>query len=190
MTCLAFCRWPGRFSCAASRPGSDSPPRAEMTPACSASRRVTACPARRSLPRTVNMTKPPLLCDLSGVYSPRVGDASLFPERPRPCYDHRRRCSMTWIKTIPPQSADEQLLTLYKQLGEMYPPEYFGEPIPSLVRPDGTSDSIAAAHSLIPEAMFHLMGGLAALLRPDLGLTRRQQEMIASVVSARNSCFY
>jgi hypothetical protein len=34
------------------------------------------------------------------------------------------------------------------------------------------------------------MSGLAVLLRPDLPLTRRQQEMIAAVVSVRNSCFY
>ena len=60
----------------------------------------------------------------------------------------------------------------------------------SLVRPDGKSDSITAAHSLIPEAMRHLMSGLAMLLRPDLPLSRRQQEMIASVVSVENSCFY
>jgi hypothetical protein len=47
-----------------------------------------------------------------------------------------------------------------------------------------------AAHSLIPEAMHHLMAGLAVLLGPHLPLSRRQHEMIASVVSARNSCFY
>ena len=63
-------------------------------------------------------------------------------------------------------------------------------PVPSLGRPDGGSDSIVAAHSLIPEAMHHIMAGLAVLLRPNLGLTRRQQEMIASVVSVENSCFY
>ena len=51
-------------------------------------------------------------------------------------------------------------------------------------------DSIVAAHSLIPEAMRHMMSGLAVLLRPDLPLTRRQQEMIAAVVSVENRCFY
>ena len=49
---------------------------------------------------------------------------------------------------------------------------------------------MTAAHSLIPEAMRHMMSGLAVLLQPDLPLTRRQQEMIASVVSAKNQCFY
>jgi hypothetical protein len=47
-----------------------------------------------------------------------------------------------------------------------------------------------AAHSLIPEAMQHMMSGLAVLLGPKLPLTRRQQEMIAAVVSVRNQCFY
>ena len=60
----------------------------------------------------------------------------------------------------------------------------------ALRRPDGTNDSIVAAHSLIPEAMRHLMSGLGVLLQPDLPLTRRQHEMIATVVSAQNRCFY
>ncbi len=97
---------------------------------------------------------------------------------------------MTWIRMIPPELADEKLASIYGQLRQMYPPEYNGEPVPSLVNPDGTSDSIVAAHSLIPEAMFHIMAGLAVVLKPELGLTRRQQEMIASVVSAHNQCFY
>lgn len=97
---------------------------------------------------------------------------------------------MTWIKTIPVAQAEGKLLQLYRELYALYPPEYAGEPVPSLVRPDGTSDSIVAAHSLIPEAMGHMMAGLGVLLRPDLGLTRKQQEMIASVVSAENRCFY
>jgi hypothetical protein len=58
-----------------------------------------------------------------------------------------------------------------------------------VTRPGG-GDSIVAAHSLIPEAMQYMMSGLAALLRPELPLSRRQQEMIASVVSVYNRCFY
>ena len=96
---------------------------------------------------------------------------------------------MTWIKIVPPEQADEPLRRIYEQLRAMYPPEY-GPPVESLTRPDGTKDSIVSAHSLIPEAMRHLMGGLAVLQQPHLPLTRRQQEMIAAVVSAENSCFY
>jgi hypothetical protein len=97
---------------------------------------------------------------------------------------------MTWIKHIPYDEADDELKRVYESVRGLYPVEYAGPPVPSLVRPDGGADSIVAAHSLIPEAMRHMMSGLAVLLRPELGLTRRQQEMIAAVVSVKNSCFY
>jgi hypothetical protein len=97
---------------------------------------------------------------------------------------------MTWIKTIPYEQAGPELRLVYAATRALYPKEYAGEAIPSLVRPDGTSDSIVAAHSLIPEAMRHMMSGFAVLLQPNLPLTRRQQEMIAAVVSVHNSCFY
>ena len=96
---------------------------------------------------------------------------------------------MTWIKTVPPEQADEPLRQIYASVRALYPPEY-GDAVPSLVRPDGGSDSITAAHSLIPEAMRHLMASLGVLLQPNLPLSRRQQEMIAAVVSVHNRCFY
>jgi hypothetical protein len=96
---------------------------------------------------------------------------------------------MTWIASIPFDRADGDLRRLYEAIYSLYPPEY-GTSIPALVRSDGTSESIVAVHSLIPEAMFHLMSGLAVLYRPDLPLSRRQHEMIATVVSAHNRCFY
>lgn len=46
------------------------------------------------------------------------------------------------------------------------------------------------SHSLIPDAMEHMFRGFAAMIAPDLPLTRRQQEMIATTVSALNRCFY
>lgn len=97
---------------------------------------------------------------------------------------------MTWIQHIPYDQADDELKRIYDSVRSLYPVEYAGPPVPSLVRPDGGADSIVSAHSLIPAAMQHMMSGLAVLLRPGLGLTRRQQEMIASVVSVENSCFY
>jgi hypothetical protein len=96
---------------------------------------------------------------------------------------------MTWIKTIPLSAADPELAQCYESIYSLYPPEY-GVDVPRLVKPDGTSDSITAAHSLIPEAMRHAMSAYAVLLTPDLPLSRRQHEMIATVVSALNSCFY
>jgi hypothetical protein len=96
---------------------------------------------------------------------------------------------MTWIKTIPPDHASDELRRVYEQIYALYPGEYV-DPVDQVTRADGTSDSIVAAHSLIPEAMRHMMSGLGVLLQPNLPLTRRQHEMIATVVSARNSCFY
>jgi len=97
--------------------------------------------------------------------------------------------AMTWIRTIPVTEADPQLASTYQGIYALYPSEYAVD-VPSLVKTDGTSDSITAAHSLIPQAMHHAMSAFAVLLTPDLPLTRRQHEMIATVVSALNSCFY
>lgn len=49
---------------------------------------------------------------------------------------------------------------------------------------------IVASHSLIPEALHHAFATFGVLLSPDLPLTRRQQEMIATAVSAANRCVY
>jgi hypothetical protein len=97
---------------------------------------------------------------------------------------------MTWIKHTPYEQADDDLKRVYESVRGLYPVEYGGPPVESLVRPDGGADSIVAAHSLIPEAMRHMMSGLGVLLQPNLPLTRRQQEMIAAVVSVQNACFY
>ena len=96
---------------------------------------------------------------------------------------------MTWIKTVSYDQADADLKCVYEAIRALYPPEY-ADPVAALTRADGTTDSITAAHSLIPEAMRHLMSALGVLLQPDLPLSRRQQEMIASVVSVQNQCLY
>jgi hypothetical protein len=96
---------------------------------------------------------------------------------------------MTWIRTVPYEQADAELQQVYESVRALYPREYF-DPVAALTRPDGTGDSVTAAHSLIPEAMRHMMSGLGVLLSPELPLSRRQQEMIAAVVSVENRCFY
>jgi len=96
---------------------------------------------------------------------------------------------MPWIKTTPYEDADPELRKVYEAIYSLYPADY-AVPVAALVRADGGSDSIVAAHSLIPEAMRHMMSGLAMMYQPHLPLTRSQQEMIASVVSAQNACFY
>ena len=94
---------------------------------------------------------------------------------------------MTWIKTVNPEDADEPLRTLWQQTRDLYPPEY-------AVAVEGLEESqgggITQAHSLIPQILFHGMGLLGVALSPDLPLERRQHEMIATVVSALNRCFY
>jgi hypothetical protein len=91
---------------------------------------------------------------------------------------------MTWIKTVPADRADAALRCAYEAIYALYPADY-RDSVPAA----GT-DSIVAAHSLIPEAMRHMMSGLGALLQPHLPLSRRQQEMIAAVVSVHNQCVY
>jgi hypothetical protein len=97
---------------------------------------------------------------------------------------------MTWIKTVPPAAAGTTLRQCYEAAYALYPAEYRGE-VASLQRPGGGgADSIVASHSLIPEALRHAFSTLGVLLAPELPLTRRQHEMIATVVSALNRCFY
>ena len=54
----------------------------------------------------------------------------------------------------------------------------------------GRAGSIVASHSLIPDASFHAFATFGALMSPDLPLTRRQHEMITTVVSVINRCHY
>jgi hypothetical protein len=96
---------------------------------------------------------------------------------------------MTWIPIIPVQEAQGELQKAYRDVYALYPPEY-GVEVDAVKRGDGTSDSIVAAHSLIPQALRHSMSAYGALLSPDLPLSRAQHEMIATVVSALNGCFY
>jgi hypothetical protein len=85
--------------------------------------------------------------------------------------------------------ASQELQKCYEAVYGLYPVEYKTE-VPALQQPDGSADSITAAHSLIPRAMVHAMSTYGVLLDSQLPLTRRQHEMIATVVSALNRCFY
>jgi hypothetical protein len=97
---------------------------------------------------------------------------------------------MTWIKTIPPTESpavDEVL----QKLAALYPREYdpgrrHERVLPDLVK----NDSIMVSHSLIPQAMYHAFATYGSAMDPALPLTRRQHEMIATMVSALNRCYY
>ena len=97
---------------------------------------------------------------------------------------------MTWIRTIPPEQADEELGQRYQRTYALYPPEYALD-VPTTVNPvTGKADSVTSAHSLIPAAMEHALSTFGVLLADDLPLSRRQHEMIATVVSALNNCVH
>jgi hypothetical protein len=96
---------------------------------------------------------------------------------------------MTWIKTVAAAEAQGALCESYEAVYAYLPEEYKTE-VPALQRPDGSADSIVAAHSLIPEALRHALSTHGVLIDEKLPLSRRQHEMIATVVSALNRCFY
>ena len=94
---------------------------------------------------------------------------------------------MTWIRTIPMDEADEKLRQAMEAQRELYPVEYATPVHPSA---DGGASQIVASHSLIPDALYHAFATFGALMSPDLPLTRRQHEMITTVVSVNNRCHY
>lgn len=93
---------------------------------------------------------------------------------------------MTWIRTIPITEADEKLRAAIEAQRQVYPKEY-AEP----VHPDASgASSIVGSHTLIPDALYHSFATFGALMSPDLSLSRRQHEMIATMVSVTNRCQY
>ena len=93
---------------------------------------------------------------------------------------------MTWIHVIPMSEADDQLKTAIESQRELYPIEYAS---PVHATEDGAA-SIVASHSLIPDALFHAFATFGTLMSPELPLSRREHEMITTVVSATNRCVY
>ena len=70
---------------------------------------------------------------------------------------------------------------------KLYPVEY-ATPVPIVF--DGVENSIVGSHSLFPDVLFHAFSTLGALMSPELPLRREQHEMIATMVSVTNRCFY
>jgi hypothetical protein len=93
---------------------------------------------------------------------------------------------MTWIKTVS-VSEDEKVRRAVDSQRDLYPAEYATPIHPAQ---DGQTSEIVASHSLIPEALYHSFATFGALMSPDLPLTRRQHEMITTVVSVANRCHY
>ena len=90
---------------------------------------------------------------------------------------------MTWIRTIPIEEADAPLRQAIAAQRALYPIEYAAPNSPG-------GDSVVASHTLMPDALFHIFSAFGAMMSPDLPLSRAQHEMIATMVSATNHCFY
>lgn len=93
---------------------------------------------------------------------------------------------MTWIKTVD-VSEDPEVRKAVEAQRELYPVEYATPIHPTA---GGETSSIVASHSLIPKALYHAFATFGALMSPELPLTRRQHEMITTVVSVSNRCHY
>ena len=94
---------------------------------------------------------------------------------------------MTWIKTVPAADANDRLSKAIEAQRHLYPAEY-GEPVHPVA--DGASSEIVASHSLIPDALYHAFATFGSLMSPDLPLSRKQHEMITTLVSVTNRCHY
>lgn len=94
---------------------------------------------------------------------------------------------MTWIKTIPKSQAGPEYQAALEAQHAWYPQEY-GEQVPGIPNNDG--DGTVASHSLIPNALHHAFATFGALMDPQLPLSRRQHELIATVVSQQNCTRY
>ncbi len=92
---------------------------------------------------------------------------------------------MTWIRTVPFED-DERLREARAAQHALYPAEYAEPTHPHHKDTDG----IVGSHSLIPDALHHAFAAFGALMATDLPLSRRQHEMITTVVSSINRCQY
>ncbi len=93
---------------------------------------------------------------------------------------------MTWIKTFR-LDEDERVREAVMKERHLYPQEY-ATPVPSVDR--GFENSIVGSHTLFPDVLFHTFSAFGAMMSPDLPLKRYQHEMIATMVSVTNRCFY
>jgi hypothetical protein len=94
---------------------------------------------------------------------------------------------MTWITTIPYENADQALRRAIDMQRELYPIEY-ATPVHPVG--GGETSGIVASHTLIPDALYHAFATFGVLMSPDLPLSRRQHEMITTMVSETNRCKY
>jgi hypothetical protein len=90
---------------------------------------------------------------------------------------------MAWIKMTGLQDPDltPELAEAYQSLGPHMPPEYMGgKDVAEIVR----------VHSLDPTAVRNVFTAGLHLIGGPSPLSRREREMINTVVSTANRCFY
>jgi hypothetical protein len=93
---------------------------------------------------------------------------------------------MTWIKTVRMED-DERVRSAILEERKLYPVEY-ATPVSAVFT--GVENSIVGSHSLFPDVLYHAFSTFGALISPELPLRRDQHEMIATMVSVTNQCFY
>jgi len=93
---------------------------------------------------------------------------------------------MTWIRTFRLDEDDRVRDAVLKQRA-LYPEEY-ATPAPAVDR--GFENSIVGSHTLFPDVLYHSFSAFGAMMSPDLPLRRYQHELIATMVSVTNRCFY
>lgn len=93
---------------------------------------------------------------------------------------------MTWIKTVSATEGDEDLRRALEAQQGLYPVEYATPVHPA----EAGGAQIVESHSLIPDALYHAFATFGVLMSPNLPLTRRQHEIITTMVSVTNRCVY
>ena len=73
--------------------------------------------------------------------------------------------------------------TQIRRQRDLYPAEYAAPT-------SENEESIVTTHTLIPDALLHAFSTFGALMSPELPLSRKDHEMIATVVSVKNNCDY
>lgn len=96
---------------------------------------------------------------------------------------------MARIRTVRPGEARGALRAAYERLASQFPPEYSTGADPA-APPELNPDGVVVAHSLLPEVMEPVFEAFVRLMSPELPLSRRQHEMINTVVSNVNRCEY
>jgi alkylhydroperoxidase family enzyme len=91
-----------------------------------------------------------------------------------------------WITQVPMTEATAELRRAVEDQMGLYPAEYNRPVHPA----GGGTSGIVASHSLIPNALKHAFSTFGALMDPELPLSRRHHELIATMVSVTNRCRY